>query len=96
MTPTGQMVLASRLADGRVVFLAADGDWVEHIAAGALATDPASGERLLAMARADESQSRVVEPYLIAVRDEAGRRQPVEWREVIRATGPTVAAARPG
>ena len=86
------MVLASRLADGRVVFLAAGGGWVEDIGAGALATDPESGERLLAAARDDESRNQVVEPYLIAVRDEAGRRQPVEWREVIRATGPTVAA----
>ena len=95
MTPTGQMVLASRLADGRVVFLAAEGGWVEDIAAGAVATDRATGERLLAAAREDESRNQVVEPYLVDVRDDAGRRQPVEWREVIRATGPTVAAAGP-
>jgi hypothetical protein len=33
------MVLANRLADGRVVFLAADGSWVEDLAGGAMAAD---------------------------------------------------------
>ena len=32
----------------------------------------------------------MVEPYLIAVRQVAGQRQPVAWREAIRAAGPTV------
>jgi hypothetical protein len=84
------MVLASRLADGRTVFLAAAGTWVPDIAAGALAADAAGGEQLLALARADESRNVVVEPYLIQVREVAGQRRPVEWREVIRAAGPTV------
>jgi hypothetical protein len=85
-----QMVLASRLTDGRAVFLAPDGGWVEDIRRGALAASPGEAEQLLARARTDEAANRVVEPYLIAVRDQDGDRRPVEWREVIRAAGPTV------
>ena len=90
MDATGQMVLANRLADGRVVFLAADGSWVEDLAGGAMAADADAGERLLVAARLAESGNTVVEPYLIAVRQVAGQRQPVAWREAIRAAGPTV------
>lgn len=87
---TRQMVLASRLTDGRVVFLAPDGSWVEDIHGGQLAASPGEAEQLLARARGDEAANRVVEPYLIAVREHDGDRRPVEWREVIRAAGPTV------
>lgn len=86
----GQMVLASRLTDGRVVFLAPDGGWVEDIHRGQLAASPVEAEQLLALARKDEAANRVVEPYLVAVRVTDGDRRPVEWREVIRAAGPTV------
>jgi hypothetical protein len=85
-----QMVLANRLTDGRVVFLAADGSWVEAIAGGAIAIDTDAGEGLLAAARLAESRNAVVEPYLIDIRQVAGQRQPVSWREAIRAAGPTV------
>lgn len=87
---TGQMVLANRLADGRVVFLAGDGGWVEDIAGGAVATDPDAAAGLLATARAAEARNVVVEPDLIGVQLVAGQRRPVAWREAIRATGPTV------
>ena len=84
------MVIANRLADGQVVFLGAEGDWVEDIARGAVASDPVAAQRLLADAQLAESRNVVVEPYLIDIRDEARRRQPVAFREAIRAAGPTV------
>ena len=87
---TEQMVLANRLADGRVVFLAAGGGWVEDIASGAVASDPGAAGRLLADAQLAESRNAVVEPYLIGIRQVAGQRQPLAWREAIRAAGPTV------
>ena len=90
MDPTGQMVLANRLTDGRVVFLAPDGSWAEDIAAGAVATDPDAGQALLAAAKLAESRNVVVEPDLIGIRQSAGQRRPVAWRDVIRAAGPTV------
>lgn len=89
MTRPGQMVLANRLADGRVVFLAAGG-WAEHIADGLVAGDPAAGDTLLARARADEARNLVVEPALVEVRDTPAGRLPVAFRERIRSAGPTV------
>lgn len=88
------MVLASRLTDGRVVFLAPAGPtgprWVETIADGVLATSKDEANALLAAAQAAEVANVVVEPYLIEVTEQDGRRRPVAWREVIRAEGPTV------
>ncbi|MBL8200549.1 MAG: DUF2849 domain-containing protein [Chromatiales bacterium] len=84
------MILANRLTDGRVVFLAADGRWVDDIAGGAVATAPGVASQLLATARVAESRNAVIEPCLIDIRQVAGHRQPVAWREAIRATGPTV------
>ncbi len=84
------MVIANRLADGQVVFLGAEGDWVEDIAGGTVASDPAAAQRLLADAQLAEARNVVVEPYLIDIRDDAGHRQPVSFREAIRAAGPTV------
>jgi hypothetical protein len=85
-----QMVLASRLADGRVVFLGPGNGWVDTIAAGAVAADADTAARLLAAAKADESRNLVVDPYLVDITEENGRRRPVVWREAIRAEGPTV------
>ena len=96
MDTMGQMVLANWLTDGRVVFLAADGSWVDDIAAGAFSTEPGTAERLLAVALDAEARNLVVEPYLIGVRDAAGQRRPVDWREAIRASGPTIRTDLPG
>lgn len=90
MDATEQMVLANRLTDGRVVFLAADGSWVDDIGGGAVAAGPGTARDLLAAALQAESRNVVVEPYLIGIRQVAGQRQPVAWREAIRAAGPTV------
>ncbi len=84
------MILANRLTDGRVVFLAEDGSWVDDIATGAVTTDAAGAQQLLAEAREAEEQSAVIEPYLIGVRTAAGARKPVSFRERIRAAGPTI------
>jgi hypothetical protein len=84
------MILANRLTDGRVVYLAADGGWVDDIAAGAVTNDAHSAQRLLAVARQAEDQSTVIEPYLIGIRTATGARLPVSFRESIRASGPTI------
>jgi len=90
MDMTEQMVLASRLTDGRVVFLAVDGGWVDDIARGAVVAAPEAAAGLLARAQLAEARNAVVEPYLISIRQVAGQRQPLDWRESIRAAGPTV------
>ena len=85
-----QMVLANRLADGRVVFLAAACGWVDDIASGTVASGPEAAGQLLATAQLAEARNVVVEPCLIDIRHVAEQRRPVAWREAIRAAGPTV------
>lgn len=85
-----QMVIANRLRDGLTVFLAAGDTWVESIADGVVARDAAAAARLLQAAEAEAARNVVIGPYLIAIAEEANGRRPLEWREAIRAFGPTV------
>ena len=84
------MLIASRLSDGRVVFLATGEQWVEDLQLGTLVADKDEAERLLLIGLAAEAANQVVEPYLIAVETIDGKRRPSDWRESIRACGPTV------
>jgi hypothetical protein len=88
-TDKPQMVIANRLRDGLTVFLAADGTWVQAIDQGAVATDAAQAARLLEAGAAAAARNIVVGPYLIATTEDAAGRRPLEWREAIRAFGPT-------
>lgn len=90
MQPTAQMLVASRLSDGRVVFLTTSEQWIENIQLGALATGKDGVERLLQAGRRAEADNQVVEAYLIAVETSTSERRPTDWRESIRARGPTV------
>ncbi|MBL8223804.1 MAG: DUF2849 domain-containing protein [Chromatiales bacterium] len=81
-----QMIIANRLTDGRTVFLKEAGGWVDAIDDARLIDEATAGE-WLAAAKRDEAANLVVEPYLIDVGDD---RQPLVWREQIRAGGPTV------
>lgn len=85
-----QMIIASRIGDGRVVFMGAPGAWVGSIEAGLLIDDEADAERLLAAARADEAESLVIDPYLIDVAVGEQGRRPASYREQIRAFGPSI------
>ncbi|MBT8442153.1 MAG: DUF2849 domain-containing protein [Gammaproteobacteria bacterium] len=84
-----QMLIANRLGDGVVVFRAPDGAWVESIEDGALVDDAAADE-LLNAGRIDEQNNLVIDPNLIAVGTDSGRRRPERIREAIRAAGPTI------
>jgi hypothetical protein len=83
------MIIANRLADGRVVFLDAEDSWVAAIEEGVL-LEEAQGPTKLATAKAHEARCLVVEPALIEVEEREGRRRPVAIREAIRAFGPSV------
>jgi hypothetical protein len=85
-----QMIIANTLADGFVVFLTGDNSWSNDIAAGAIAETDAQAEQLLSTAKQAESDNLVIDPYLIPIEIEDGVRKPTEYREYIRATGPTV------
>ncbi len=85
-----QMIIANTLSDGFVVFLREDGSWASDIAEGALAETDAEAEALLATAKQSEADNVVIDPYLIPVEIDNGERKPTEYREYIRATGPSV------
>jgi hypothetical protein len=84
------MIIANRLSDGLVVFLAAGEGWVEKIDSGLVIDDSVEAERLLVVAKRHETRNVVVEPALIDVEQRDGRLRPVAIREAIRAFGPTV------
>lgn len=85
-----QMIIANRLRDGLVVFLA-DGDrWETAIASGALVDSDAEAARLLAIAKRHEAEGQVIDPQPIDVVVEGGKPRPTAIREAIRAFGPTV------
>jgi hypothetical protein len=84
------IVTANRLADGVVVFQDARGGWSEDFAEAAVHADAAAAKAALALAGEAVAQSRVVDPYVVAVELRNGHYAPKSLREAIRASGPTV------
>ena len=85
-----EMIAASRLSDGLVVFLDAAGGWTEDFHQGAVLADASSRTSALAVATQAEKANLVVEPYPIELELRAGHLAPKALRERIRVTGPTV------
>ena len=85
-----QMIIASRLVDGRVVFMDAESGWKDSINDGVLLENGAESGHLPPEAEQAVEANLVVDPYLIEVTVEDGVRRPVEVREAIRAFGPSV------
>lgn len=88
-----QVVIASRLADGRVVFLkeaSGGAEWVGLLDAAEVAEDAQRAEALLALGEASAADHSVVEPYLIDVERDGDHWRPTKYREAIRALGPTI------
>lgn len=84
-----QLVTANDLRSGDVVFLTEAAGWSRRIAEAALAKGDAAAS-LLARAEADAKANIVVAPYLVPVTLEEGRPVPLQFRERIRAEGPSV------
>ncbi|MBV8439150.1 MAG: DUF2849 domain-containing protein, partial [Hyphomicrobiales bacterium] len=80
---------ANRLADGVVVFQAADFSWSEDFNRAAVWRDVAATAAALARAKDDEQANLVVEPYAVPVETRNGHVAPKALREAIRAAGPT-------
>lgn len=85
------IVTANDLRSGQVVFRRADGAWTNEAASAEVAASRDAAEALLERARADHAACRVVEPVLIEIIREAGIVRPTALRELIRASGPTIA-----
>lgn len=87
---TQQVISANRLSDGIVVYLAPESSWTEWIYASEIARDEATADVLLERAKQAEADRKVVDPYLIDVAEIDGEVRPIKYRELIRATGPSV------
>lgn len=89
-----QVVSANRLSDGLVVYLCNEGagvSWRLDLADATVAENDERAAELLALGEADaRTRHEAVDPYLIEVAEEGGRRRPTKYREVIRCLGPTV------
>jgi hypothetical protein len=87
---TGPVVVtANRVADGAVIYRAADGGWTTELDDAAVTTSTAIVQEALSAADAD--QNRAVGAYVAPVKLTAdGRVQPGNLREFIRSIGPTV------
>lgn len=91
-----QVVIASRLSDGLVVFLKqtpspASPPWVLTLASADVAESDERAALLLRIGEADAAANQaIVDPYLIEVEEHGGRLRPTKFREVIRCLGPTV------
>ena len=86
---TLEVITANRLRDGVVVWLGADGSWVDRIADAVAFEGPAS-DAALAQGVEAEGRQFLVAPYKIEVTMVAGTPVPVSVKEHIRALGPSV------
>jgi len=85
-----KMIIANRLSDGAVVFLAPNHGWTTSIDEGSIIEDEQEAEQSLVVARRHEEDCLIVDPMLIDVAVTGGRRRPTAIREAIRAFGPTI------
>ena len=94
--PHISVLTANRLDDGIVVFLDFEGAWNENIAEAVVARDPDEARALEDRGAYDAAHNLVVEPYLVEVREEAGRLIPIRTRERVRVSGPSILDDVPG
>jgi hypothetical protein len=90
------VLTANRLHDGIVVYLAADGRWVESIEGAVVVRSAEDARTLQAQGAGDVARNLVVEPYLAAVAETGGRLAPARMRERVRMDGPSVLDDVPG
>ena len=86
-----KIVTANTLATGHVVFLAADGQWIEVLAAAATFDDAHEVEDALAAAQRDVVRGLIVDPFVVEKGAEVNGRPAMTLRDTIRAFGPTIA-----
>jgi len=84
---TPKIVTASDLVDGDVIYLTADDRWSRRITEAELIEDEAHAQ--LRLLHAEAQHSRIVGAYLADARPGADGPEPIHFREVFRATGPS-------
>lgn len=84
-----QVVTANDLKSGDVVYLTQSAGWSRRIGDASVVANAEAGAALLAIAEAQARMNVVVAPYLIPVDTGATPPKPIQYREIIRADGPT-------
>jgi hypothetical protein len=86
-----QVVSASRLGDGIVVYLDSQGNWVESLAGAAIfATEP-EAQAGLQQAQAAIADNKVVDAFAVPVAQGSDGLHAISLRNAIRELGPTIA-----
>lgn len=83
------LVTANHLSSGDVVYLTAQNDWSRMITEAVIAPNAEAAAAYLAEAEAQAKRNIVVAPYLIPVETHSSPPSPIQFRERIRAQGPT-------
>jgi hypothetical protein len=86
-----QVVSANRLHDGTVVYLDADGNWVESLAAAAVLLTEAEIKVGLDRAQAAIAANKVVDVLAVPVEKGTDGLHALSLRNAIRELGPTIA-----
>ena len=85
------VVTANNLRSGAVVYLSANGTWIEDLSEALVASDPDALKALEVEATAAVARTEVTAVYAMDVRLSEGRIDPISVRERIRAAhAPTV------
>lgn len=84
-----KIVTANTLAAGHVVFLAADGRWVEALAEAAT-FDGTAAETALQATAGDVARGVIVDPFVTDMGPATDGRPAMTLRDTIRAFGPTI------
>jgi hypothetical protein len=84
-----QVVTANDLRSGDVVYLTKASGWTRRIADAAVVANAEAGAALLAEAEAQAKRNIVVAPYLIPVDAGLMPPKPIQYREILRAEGPS-------
>ena len=85
-----QVVIANRLRDGLVAFLAIDGGWAHFIEDARVAQTESEAEQMQTLADQAVADNEIVDPMLIDVERNGDGLRPIKLREAIRAQGPTI------
>lgn len=90
-----QVVTANHLLSGDVVYLTVTAHWTRRIGEATVVANVEAGAALLAEAEAQAKQNIVVAPYLIPVDASVSPPKPIQYREVLRADGPSTERRQP-
>jgi len=85
-----KVLTANRLGDGRCVWYASNGCWVETFDGAAIAADAEALDAFQAEGQRAAAANEVIDVNLIDVDAGQGAPRPVRLRERIRAEGPTI------